>query len=402
MPEFATRLESLIPAEASQLLSLAKEMQRQGKDVITLCVGEPDFDTHIEAKLAAKNAIDAGETKYAPLAGIHELRLAICQKLKRDNNLDYAVENVIASTGGKQVIFNALMATLNQGDEVILPAPYWAGYPDVVRLCGGEPAFVETNEADDYILRPSALADAITGRTKWVVLNSPSNPTGAVYEHPDLESLADVLRDYPDIWIMTDDIYEHVVFDDVEFTTLASVAPDLKNRILIVNGCSKSYAMTGWRIGFGAANAELIRRMITIQSQITLSPSTISQWAAVKALNDNLAFNDEQIDILRSRRDLAVSIFNETTGLSCSRPKGAYYIYVNCEERLGKKTPDGTVIETDRDLARYFLEEAEVAVMPGSAYGLSPYFRVSYGVGTSELEEGCMRIKAACAALTDP
>ncbi len=399
MPEYATRLESLIPAEASQLLSLAKEMQRQGKDVITLCVGEPDFDTHIEAKLAAKNAIDAGETKYAPLAGIHELRLAICEKFKRDNKLNYAVENVIASTGGKQVIFNALMATLNQGDEVILPAPYWAGYPDVVRVCGGEPAFVETDEADDYILRPRALADAITDRSKWVIINSPSNPTGAVYERPELESLADVLRDYPDIWIMTDDIYEHVVFDDVEFTTLASVAPDLKNRILTVNGCSKSYAMTGWRIGFGAANAELIRRMITIQSQITLAPSTISQWAAVKALNDNLAFNDEQIDILRTRRDLAVSIFNETTGLRCNRPKGAYYLYVNCEELLGKKTPAGTVMETDRDLARYFLEEAEVAVMPGSAYGLSPYFRVSYGVSTPELEEGCMCIKAACAAL---
>lgn len=402
MPEFATRLESLVPAEASQLLSLAKEMQREGKNVITLCVGEPDFDTHFEAKLAAKNAIDAGETKYAPLAGIHELRLAICEKLNRDNNLDYAVENVIASTGGKQVIFNALMATLNHGDEVILPAPYWAGYPDVVRLCGGEPAFVETNEAEDYILRPRALADAITTRTKWVILNSPANPTGAVYERPDLEVLADVLRDFPDIWIMTDDIYEHVVFDDVEFTTLASVAPDLKNRILIVNGCSKSYAMTGWRIGFGAANAELIQRMITIQSQITLSPSTISQWAAVKALNDNLAFNNEQIDILRSRRDLAVTIFNQTTGLSCNRPKGAYYIYVKCEECLGKKTRDGTVIETDRDLARYLLEEVEVAVMPGSAYGLSPYFRVSYGVSTSELEEGCMRIKAACAALADP
>ena len=399
MPKFATRLESLIPAEASQLLSRAKEMQRDGKNVIALCVGEPDFDTHFDAKLAAKNAIDAGETKYAPLAGIHELRLAICEKLKRDNNLDYGVENVIASTGGKQVIFNALMATLDQGDEVILPAPYWAGYPDVVRVCGGEPVSVRTNEVDDYILRPRALADAITARTKWVILNSPSNPTGAVYERADLESLAGVLRDYPDIWIMSDDIYEHVVFDDVKFTTLASVASDLIDRILIVNGCSKSYAMTGWRIGFGAANEELIRRMITIQSQITLSPSTISQWAAVKALNDNLAFNAEQIKILQSRRDLAASILNQTIGLSCNRPKGAYYIYVNCEKVLGKKAPNGSVIETDRDLARFFLEEIEVAVMPGSAYGLSPYFRLSYGVSTSELEEGCMRIQAACATL---
>ena len=401
MPQFATRLESLIPAEASQLLSRAKDMQREGKNVIALCVGEPDFDTHLDVKLAAKNAIDAGETKYAPLAGIHELRLAICEKLSRDNGLEFGVENVIASTGGKQVIFNALMATLDHGDEVILPAPYWAGYPDVIRVCGGKPAFVKTDVADDYILRPGALAEAISPRTKWLILNSPSNPTGAVYERSDLESLADVLRGYPDIWIMTDDIYEHVVFDDLEFTSLASVASDLIDRILIVNGCSKSYAMTGWRIGFGAADEALIRRMITIQSQITLSPSTISQWAAVKALNDNLAFNKEQIEILQGRRDLAAAILNQAIGLSCNKPKGAYYIYVNCEKALEKKAPDGSVIETDRDLARFFLEEAEVAVMPGSAYGLSPYFRVSYGVSTSELEEGCTRIKAACSTLAD-
>ena len=233
-----------------------------------------------------------------------------------------------------------------------------------------------------------------------MILNSPSNPTGAVYERADLESLAEVLRHYPDIWIMADDIYEHVVFDGHEFVTLAEIAPDLKDRILIVNGCSKGYAMTGWRIGYGAANAELIRRMTTIQSQVTLSPSTISQWTAVKALNDNLSFNDEQIDVLKARRDLAVSMLNDANGLSCSRPKGAFYIYVNCGKSLGKVAPNGSVIETDRDLCRYFLEEAEVAVMPGSAYGLSPYFRVSYAISTAELEEACMRIQVACAALT--
>jgi aspartate aminotransferase len=400
MPQFATRLEAMVPAEASQLLSQAKEMQRQGKNIIPLCVGEPDFDTHVVAKKAAKDAIDAGETKYAPLAGIHELRQAICEKLKRDNGIDYTVDNVIAGTGGKQVIFNALMATLNQGDEVIVPAPYWAGYPDVIRLCGGVPIFVETSEVDDYILQPKTLVAIITPRTKWMILNSPSNPTGAVYERADLESLAEVLRHYPDIWIMADDIYEHVVFDGHEFVTLAEVAPDLKDRILIVNGCSKGYAMTGWRIGYGAANAELIRRMTTIQSQVTLSPSTISQWTAVKALNDNLSFNDEQIDVLKARRDLAVSMLNDANGLSCNRPKGAFYIYVNCGKSLGKVAPNGSVIETDRDLCRYFLEEAEVAVMPGSAYGLSPYFRVSYAISTTELEEACMRIQAACAALT--
>lgn len=399
MPQFATRLEAMVPAEASQLLSQAKEMQRQGKNVIPLCVGEADFDTHVVAKKAAKDAIDSGETKYAPLAGIHELRQAICEKLKRENGVDYNVENVIASTGGKQVIFNALMATLNQGDEVIVPAPYWAGYPDVIRVCGGVPVFVETSEVDDYILQPKTLVESITARTKWMVLNSPSNPTGAVYERTDLESVAEVLRRYPDIWIMADDIYEHVVFDGQEFVTLAEVAPDLKDRILIVNGCSKGYAMTGWRIGYGAANAELIRRMTTIQSQVTLSPSTISQWAAVKALNDNLAFNDEQIDVLKARRDLAVSMLNHANGLSCNRPKGAFYIYVNCEKSIGKVTPNGSVIESDRDLCRYFLEEAEVAVMPGSAYGLSPYFRVSYGISTPELEEACIRIQVACAAL---
>lgn len=400
MPQFATRLEAMVPAEASQLLSRAKQMQRQGKNVIPLCVGEADFDTHFEAKKAAKEAIDAGETKYAPLTGIHELRQAICEKLKRDNGVDYNVENVIASTGGKQVIFNALMATLNEGDEVIVPAPYWAGYPDVIRVCGGVPIFVETSEADGYILQPKPLAASITARTKWMVLNSPSNPTGAVYERADLESLAEVLRRYPDIWIMADDIYEHVVFDGQEFATLAEVAPDLKDRILIVNGCSKGYAMTGWRIGYGAANAELIRRMTTIQSQITLSPSTISQWAAVKALNDDLAFNDEQIDVLMARRNLAVSMLNLADGLSCNRPKGAFYIYVNCRNSLGKVAPGGSVIESDRDLCRYFLEEAEVAVMPGSAYGLSPYFRVSYGISTPALEEACIRIQVACAALT--
>jgi len=399
MPQFATRLDAMVPAEASQLLSQVKEMQRQGKNIIPLCVGESDFDTHVAARNAAKEAVDAGETKYAPLAGIHELRQAICEKLKRENGVDYNVENVIASTGGKQVIFNALMATLNQGDEVIVLAPYWAGYPDVIRVCGGVPIFVETSEADEYILKSEALVESITVRTRWMILNSPSNPTGAVYGLADLESVADVVRRYPDIWIMTDDIYEHVVFDGQKFVTLAEVAPDLKDRILIVNGCSKGYAMTGWRIGYGAANAELILRMITIQSQVTLSPSTISQWAAVKALNDNLAFDDEQIDLLKARRDLVVSMLNDVNGLSCRRPKGAFYIYVNCEQSLGKVAPNGAVIESDRDLCRYFLEEAEVAVMPGSAYGLSPYFRVSYGIGTADLKEACIRIQAACAAL---
>lgn len=399
MPPFAKRLDSIVTAEASNLLSQVKEMQRLGKQITVLCVGEPDFETHGDARKAAKDAIDAGETKYAPLSGIHELREAVCRKLKRDNGLDYAVDNIIASTGGKQVIYNAFMATLDPGDEVIIPAPYWAGYPDVVRVCGGVPVFVETDERDDYILRPDTLTASITPRTTWLILNSPSNPTGTVYRREDLERLAETLRAFPDVWILSDDIYEHIVFDDRAFVTLGQVAPDLKDRILIVNGVSKSYAMTGWRIGFGAGHADLIDRMVTIQSQITLSPSTISQWAAVKALDDDLSIKGDQLSTLDARRELAVSMINQTAGLSCNRPRGAFYVYVNCARTLGKTKPDGSVIRGDRDLCRYLLEEAGVAVMPGSAYGLAPYFRISYAIDTDELEAACIRIQTACAAL---
>lgn len=399
MPKFAQRLETIVTAEASQLLGRAKELQRQGHSVTTLCVGEPDFDTHEDVKTAAKAAIDAGQTKYAPLAGLHELREAICTKLKRDSNLDYTPEDIVASTGGKQVIFNAFMATLDPDDEVIVPAPYWAGYPDVIRLCSGRPVFVDTKEDDDYLLSAEALKNAITPRTTWIILNSPSNPTGAVYARSDLEALADVLREHPDIWIMSDDIYEHIVFDNTEFVTLAQVAPDLKDRILIVNGCSKSYAMTGWRLGFGAGPKALIDQMTKLQSQVTLAASTISQWAAVKALNDNCSIQGDELAKLKLRRDLAVSMINDCTGLGCKRPRGAFYIYVNCADLLDRRKPDGTEIQTDRDLCTYLLEDAGVALMPGSAYGLSPYFRLSYGIDTEELKAACLRIKQACAAL---
>lgn len=399
MPPFAARLNAIVTAEASQLLSEVKEMQRAGRDISILCVGEPDFETHSRAGAAAKAAIDAGATKYAPLAGIHELRQAICDKLRRDNGLDFTPEAVIASTGGKQVIYNAFMATLDPGDEVIVPAPYWAGYPDVIRICGAVPVFAETREADEFILRSDALERAITGRTRWLILNSPSNPTGAMYGRSDLEALAAVLRRHPDLWILCDDIYEHIRFDGAGFVTLARVAPDLRDRVLIANGCSKSYAMTGWRLGFGAGPAALIRRMVTIQSQVTLAPSTISQWAAVRALEEDLSIKGEQLATLAHRRELSVSMLNQTAGLSCDRPKGAFYIYVNCARTIGKSTPDGAMIATDRDFCRYLLDAAAVAVMPGAAYGLSPYFRLSYAVATDELERALIRIQTACAAL---
>ncbi|QIE55090.1 pyridoxal phosphate-dependent aminotransferase [Pikeienuella piscinae] len=399
MPQFAARLNTIVTAEASQLLSEVKEMQRNGRDIAMLCVGEPDFDTHPRTGDAAKAAIDAGATKYAPLAGVHELRQAICDKLRRDNGLNFTVENVIACTGGKQVIYNAFMATLDPGDEVIVPAPYWAGYPDVIRICGAAPVFAETRDVDDFILRADTLECAISDRTKWLILNSPSNPTGAMHDRSDLEALADVLRRHPDIWILCDDIYEHIRFDDAPFVTLAQVAPDLKDRVLIANGCSKSYAMTGWRLGFGAGTSELIDRMITIQSQVTLAPSTISQWAAVRALEENLSIQGEQLATLLRRRDLAVSMLNQTAGLNCNRPKGAFYIYVNCARIIGRSTPDGRVIETDREFCRYLLDAADVAVMPGAAYGLSPYFRLSYAIDTEELERALARIQTACAAL---
>lgn len=400
MPKFSKKLDTIATAEASQLLGRAKDLQREGKEVTILSVGEPDFDTHDSVKEAAKVAIDAGNTKYAPLQGIFEVREAICVKLKRDNGIEYDPSNIITSTGAKQVIFNAMMATLDAGDEVILPAPYWAGYSDSIRLCGGELVFVETSEDDDYLLTPSALKAAITTQTTWLVLNNPSNPSGAVYSREHLEGLAEVLRSHPNIWIMCDDIYEHLIYDDTEFFTLAQVAPDLKDRVLIVNGCSKSYAMTGWRLGFGAGDKDLIEKMINVQSQVTLAPSTISQWAAVTALNEDYSIQGDELEKLRMRRDLAVAKMNECLGLSCKVPAGAFYIYVNCSGVLNKTTPSGKLIENDRDFATYLLEEAGAAVMPGVAYGLSPYLRLSYGIETSDLESACSRIKKACAQLT--
>jgi aspartate aminotransferase len=388
-----------VTAEASLLLSQVSDLQRAGRPVTALCVGEPDFETPDAVRAAAKRAIDAGRTKYAPLAGIHELREAACRKLKRDNELDYEVDQIVASTGGKQVIYNAFMATVDPGDEVIVPSPYWAAYPDLVRICGGVPIVAETRQDENYILQPETLAANITNNTRWLILNSPNNPTGAVYGRDHLESLASVLRSHPDIWILSDDIYEHIVFGDTAFVTLAQIAPDLSDRTLIVNGCSKGYAMTGWRLGFGAGHRDLITEMIQVQSQVTLAPSTVSQWAAITALEEGLSLKPEQLAVLNARRDLAAAIMNRTEGLHCDHPNGAFYIYVNCADALGKATPDGQTITSDRALCNYLLSHADVAVMPGSAYGLSPYFRLSYAVDTDELRAACFRIEDACTAL---
>lgn len=399
MPSFALHMEGIAVAEAADLNGKVTEMKRAGREVAALCVGEPDFDTADAVKAAAVRAIDAGKTKYSPLAGIPELQAAICRKFKHHNGLDYRAENIIVSSGGKQVINSALAATLNPGDEVVIAQPFWLGYPDMVRMYRGHPVFVETTVAQDYLIQPEKLEAAISAKTKWVIINSPANPTGAVYQQADLEALAEVLRRHSEVWILSDDIYELIVYDGARFATLAEVAPDLKRRILTMNGCSKGYAMTGWRIGFGAGPESLIRRMVNVQSQVTLGPSTISQWAAVAALSEDGQITGERLRILEARRDLAVSMINQSKGLVCNTPKGAFYIFVDCRETLGKRTPDGTTIASDRDFCEYLLQHAAVAVMPGSAYGRSPYFRLSYVVADRELEAACYRIQEACAAL---
>jgi aspartate aminotransferase len=396
---FATHMADIGAAEASVLNGRVIEMRRDGRNVSALCVGEPDFDTPADVKAAGIAAIEANKTKYAPIAGIVELREAVCRKFKRDNHLDYDPAQVIVSTGGKQVIFNAFAATLNPDDEVIMAQPFWLGYPDIVRTCRATPVMIDTRAEEGFLITPANLAAAITDKTKWLIINNPGNPTGAVYQRQDLVALADVLRDHPGIRILSDDIYEHIVYDDIEFATMAEVAADLKDRVLTMNGCSKGYAMTGWRLGFAAGPTDLIARMVNVQSQVTLSPSTISQWAAIAALDIDADYFAGNLAILSRRRDLACSILNQTPGLTCSRPKGAFYIYIDCQDVLGKHTPEGKVLQGDRDFASYLLDHADVAVMPGAAYGKSPFIRVSYVVGDGELEAACLRIQAACAAL---
>ena len=397
----AARRMSRIKASPSIAISAkAMEMARAGRDVIALSAGEPDFDTPDNIKIAAMRAIIEGKTKYAPISGVPELREAICRKLERENGVRYSPDQLLVCSGGKQVIYNALAATLDPDDEVVIPAPYWVSYPDMTLLAGGNPVVVATDAANGFRLAPEALDAAITPRTKWLILNNPGNPSGGVYSAKDLESLAEVLRRHPHVWILSDDIYEHIVYGEEPFTTMARAAPDLKDRILTMNGLSKAYCMTGWRIGYGAGPKALVAAMTKIQSQTTSAASTISQWAGVEALEGDQSFIGDNVAVFRERRDLGVSILNQAKGLTCDSPLGAFYLYVGCEEAIGKRTPNGGIIENDGDFAKYLLDSEEVAVVHGEAFGLSPFFRLSYALATDRLEEACMRIQRACASLS--
>ena len=399
MPLLAERLSRIKPSPTIAVTTKARELKAAGRDVIGLGAGEPDFDTPENAKRAAISAIERGETKYTAVDGTPELKKAIVAKFQRDNGLTYQPEQITVGTGGKQVLYNALMATLDPQDEVIIPAPFWVSYPDMVLLAEGEPVVVPCSQNAGFKLQAEDLEQAITAKTKWLILNSPSNPTGAAYTADELKALAEVLLRHPQVYVMTDDMYEKLVYDDFEFTTLAQVEPKLLERTLTVNGVSKAYAMTGWRIGFAGGPVELIKAMAKIQSQSTSNPSSISQAAAVEALNGNQDFIPENNAVFKSRRDLVVTALNSCPGLSCSVPQGAFYVYPSCAGAIGKTTPDGKKIESDEDFVTYLLEGEGVAAVHGAAFGLSPYFRISYATSTEALEEACKRIKRACEAL---
>ena len=396
----AERMNRIKASPSIVISAKAMEMARAGRDVIALSAGEPDFDTPDHVKIAAMRAIIEGRTKYPPITGIPELREAICRKLERENGLSYTPDRVLVCSGGKQVIYNALTATLDPEDEVVIPAPFWVSYPDMVLLAGGTPVVVASDAADEFRLTPQRLEGAITAKTKWLILNNPCNPSGAFYSTKDLAELAEVLRRHPRVWVLTDDIYEHIVYGGEPFSTMAQVAPDLHERTLTMNGFSKAYCMTGWRLGYGAGPKELIAAMSKIQSQTTSGASSISQWAGVEALDGDQTFIKDNVAVFEERRDLAVSILNQANGLSCNSPDGAFYLYADCGDTVGKRTPDGGMIENDGDFAKHLLESEEVAVVHGEAFGLSPYFRISYALATDRLEEACMRIQRACASLS--
>jgi aspartate aminotransferase len=399
MAFIADRLSRIKPSPTIAVSTKAAELKAAGRDVIGLGAGEPDFDTPDHIKQAAAAAMAAGKTKYAPVAGIPELRRAICDKLKRDNDLTYTPDQISVGCGGKQTIYNALMATLNPGDQMIIPAPYWVSYPDITLLAEGEPVIVDCPESTNFKLTPDMLEAAITPKTKWLMLNSPSNPTGAAYTRADLAALGEVLKKHPHVWVMTDDMYEFIIYDDFEFTTIAQVTPELYDRTLTLNGLSKAYCMTGWRVGYAAGPVELIKAMNKIQSQSTTSTSTISQWASVAALDGDHSFIAKHNKVFKERRDLVVSMLNQANGLTCATPEGAFYVYPSCAGVMGRKTPEGKALETDEDFVTYLLESEGVAAVHGEAFGLSPYFRISYATSTEALEDACQRIQRACAAL---
>ncbi|KAB0571810.1 MULTISPECIES: pyridoxal phosphate-dependent aminotransferase [Brucella] len=399
MAFLADALSRVKPSATIAVSQKARELKAKGKDVIGLGAGEPDFDTPDNIKQAAIDAINRGETKYTPVAGIPELRQAIVAKFKRENGLDYKPEQVIVGTGGKQILFNAFMATLNPGDEVIVPAPYWVSYPEMVAINGGTPVFVNTKIEDNFKLTAADLEKAITPKTKWLIFNSPSNPTGSAYTEAELKALTEVLVRHPQVWILTDDMYEHLVYGDFVFTTPAQVEPSLYDRTLTMNGVSKAYAMTGWRIGYAAGPLQLIKAMDMVQGQQTSGACSIAQWAAVEALNGTQDFIPKNKEIFQARRDLVVSMLNQAKGIHCPTPEGAFYVYPSCAGLIGKKTEAGKVIETDEDFVTELLEAEGVAVVHGSAFGLGPNFRISYATSDELLEEACSRIQRFCASL---
>jgi aspartate aminotransferase len=396
----AARLDAIGVSPILQLGAAAAKLKREGRPVIVLGAGEPDFDTPQWVKDAAIRAMEAGQTKYTALDGSPELKAAIRRKFARENQLDYALDEITVGAGAKQVIHNAMMATLDAGDEVLLPAPYWTSYADIVALCEGVPTPVACREEDGFKLTPARLEAAITPRTRWLFLNSPSNPSGAAYAEAELAALAEVLARHPQVWVLCDDIYEHIVFDGFAFSTLAQVAPELKGRTLTVNGLSKAFAMTGWRVGYGAGPKALIAAIAVVQSQSTSCPSSISQAAAIAALDGPQDFLAERAASFQMRRDLVVAAVNAIPGLSCRAPEGAFYLYASCAGVIGKRTPKGETLGSDLEFCNYLLSDYDLAVVPGAAFGLSPYFRLSYATGVAELNDACSRLAAACNALS--
>ena len=395
MSLLSARVKAIKPSQTIAVTTKAKELKAAGKDVIGLGAGEPDFNTPKHICDAAKKAMDNGQTKYTAVGGTPELKDAISAKFKRDNNLSYSHQEIIVGTGGKQILFNALMATLNQGDEVIIPAPYWVSYPDMVTVAEGTPVVIECTADEGFKLTPEKLEQAITPKTKWLILNSPSNPTGAAYTKQDLEAIAEVLLKHDHVYVMSDDIYEHLIYDGFKFFSIATVAPKLKERVLTVNGVSKAYSMTGWRIGYAGGSVELISAMAKLQSQSTSNPCSVSQAAAVEALNGPQEFLQDWVNSFASRRDKVVKALNDIDGIDCLTPQGAFYVYPSCAKLIGKKTQDGKVINSSTDLATYLLENAGVAVVMGVAFGLDPHFRISYATSEDLLDKSMLRIKEA-------
>ena len=399
MTELSDNISRIKPSATMAVTNKARELKAAGKDIIGLGAGEPDFDTPENIKTAAINAINDGDTKYTAVDGTPSLKKAIIEKFKRENNLVYLADQISVGTGGKQIIFNALLATVNPGDEVIIPAPYWVSYPDIVDFAGGESIIVKCNETSNFKITAEQLEENINKNTKWFILNSPSNPTGSCYTESELSEISKVIEKFPHVNVMTDDIYEHLVYDDFVFKTISEVNPNIKNQTLTINGVSKAYAMTGWRIGYAAGEQKLIKAMGKLQSQSTSNPSSVSQAAAVEALNGDQSFLKTRAEVFKKRRDYVVNALNKIDGVSCEMPEGAFYVFPNCSGIIGKKTKNGKILDNDEDVVTALLEDAGVAVVQGSAFGLEGYFRISYATSDELLSSACNRISEFCSEL---